>query len=172
MPKTDQPRRSSRISVGPNRYKDEDAIRKKSTRSKPKTKSKPKRKPKAKSSPIAKREIKSKAKSTTAKRSCAKSEPTRTRLRFNDSNNSDDNDVRIVLDDKPYKYTPKPLEGTTNRQYQSVGQRVQVDPKNLKLNPFQLANMRATKNKQQHVVTNKIDDLAIKFYGLQPPGFK
>ena len=162
-PKTDQPRRSSRRSIGPNRYKDEDAIRKKSTRSKPK------RKPKAKLSPIAKRERKSKAKSTTAKRSRANSEPTRTRLRFNSSNDSDDNTVRIVLKDRDPKYTPKPATEPRSRRHKSIGPRVNIGSRDL--NAFQLANMRAKLKKQRDVLDKNVDELTNQFDGLQPPGF-
>ena len=163
-PKTDQPRRSSRRSIGPNRYKDEDAIRKKSTRSKPK------RKPKAKLSPIAKRERKSKAKSTTAKRSRANSEPTRTRLRFNSSNDSDDNTVRIVLEDRDPKYTPKPATEPRSRRHKSIGPRVTVGQRGQ--NQFQLANIRARQKRQAYHTMVKMGELADKFNKLQTPGFK
>ena len=158
MPKpkltTAQPRRSSRTSGPPNRYRDEpkDAIRKKSTRSKPKprklTPSKPKRKSKPKTEKITREKSK---------------------LNFFGSNSSDDDSVRIVLHDIDPEYTPLLQERPTNRQHQRIGQRVTI-PSN-KLNPFQLANMRAIQKRQANNIMGEMAELAKKFNNLQTPGF-
>ena len=140
-PKTHQPRRSSRPSLRPNRFGDEHAIRKKSTQSKPKPKKPTRSKPKTQKS----------------------------RLNFFGSNSSDDDSVRIVLEDRDPKYTPKPATEPRSRRHKSIGPRVNIGSRDL--NAFQLANMRAKLKKQRDVLDKNVDELTNQFDGLQPPGF-